>query len=257
MGTVSEVVKSIQKGIIKHSPEILTGLGMTGMVTTTILAVKATPKACMLIEEKKYEDDVDKLKPIDVVKTTWKCYIPAGVTCIVSIACLIGASSVNVRRNAALTTAYALSETALKEYRSKIVETIGEKKEESVRDAIAKDKIEANPVRVNEIYISGKGDTLCYEVISGRYFKSDIDEIKRAVNKVNERMLKESWNYVSLNDFYEEIGLEHTKIGYDLGWRLDQGMIEVYFSSQLTNDGTPCLVIDYKDMPMYDYDMLI
>lgn len=254
MGTATEVVKSIQRSAVKHSPEILTGVGIAGMITTTILAVKATPKACMLIEEKKYEDDLDKLKPLDMVKTTWKCYIPAGITCIVSIGCLIGASSVNIRRNAALTTAYALSETALKEYRSKVVETIGEKKEESVRDAIAKDKIEANPVKVNEIYISGKGDTLCYEVISGRYFKSDIDEIKRAVNRTNERLIKESWNYVSLNNFYEEIGLEPTKIGYDIGWRLDQGLIEVYFSSQLTTDGTPCLVIDYEDMPTYDYD---
>ena len=125
---LSKIAKGIRMSISKHSPEILTGIGIAGMVTTTVMAVRATPKALILIEERKEEIDVDKLTPIELIKATWTCYIPAAITGGLSIICLIGASSVNTRRNAALATAYTLSESALKEYQGKVIETIGEKK---------------------------------------------------------------------------------------------------------------------------------
>ena len=61
----------------KHSPEILTGLGIAGMLTTTILAVKATPKALKLIENKKKELNTDELTALQTIKATWKPYMPA------------------------------------------------------------------------------------------------------------------------------------------------------------------------------------
>lgn len=60
--------------------------------------------------------------------------------------------------------------------------------------------------------------------------------------------------YVSLNDFYYKIGLDNTKIGDDLGWNIENGLIELHFSSQLAADGTPCLVMDYQVAPKYDYN---
>lgn len=248
---LTQIAKSIRASIGRHSPEILTGLGIAGMISTTIMAVKATPKALILIENRKDEMEVDKLPPLELVKTAWRCYIPAAVTSSLSVICLIGASSVNVRRNMALATAYSLSESALKEYQEKVIETIGEKKEQTVRDAIAKDKIEKNPVNNREVIITDKGNTLCYDAISGRYFKSDIERIKRAVNDINKNLLDDM--YVSLNDFYYEIGLDNTKIGDSLGWNVEKGLIELNFSSQLASDGTPCLVIDYQLAPYYDY----
>lgn len=249
---LSSISKGIRGVITKHSPEILTGIGIAGMITTTIMAVRATPKALILIEERKEEIDVDKLTPIELIKTTWTCYIPAAITGGLSVICLIGASSVNARRNAALATAYTLSESALKEYQEKVIETIGEKKEKSVRDAIAKDRIDENPVSSREVIITEKGNTLCYDSISGRYFKSDIDKLKKAENELNRRMRDEM--YISLNEFYYEIGLNPTSIGDDIGWNIDRGYIELNFSSQLTDDGTPCLVIDYQVTPRYDYN---
>lgn len=249
---LSSVSKGIRGAITKHSPEILTGIGIAGMITTTIMAVRATPKALILIEERKEEIDVDKLTPIELIKTTWTCYIPAAITGGLSIICLIGASSVNARRNAALATAYTLSESALKEYQEKVIETIGEKKEQTVRDAIAKDRINKNPVSSREVIITEKGNTLCYDAISGRYFKSDIDKLKKAENELNRRMRDEM--YISLNEFYYEIGLNPTKIGDDLGWNIDRGYIELNFSSQLSDDGNPCLVIDYQVAPRYEYN---
>ncbi len=244
---LSNISKGIRTAVTKHSPEILTGIGITGMITTTIMAVRATPKALILIEERG-----NSLTPIETVKAAWTCYIPAAITGCLSIVCLIGASSVNVRRNAALAAAYTLSESALKEYQEKVVEHIGEKKEQSVRDAIAKDKLNRDPVADRQVILTDKGSTLCYDAISGRYFKSDIDKIKKAVNDINKNLLDDM--YVSLNDFYYKIGLDNTKIGDDLGWNIENGLIELHFSSQLAADGTPCLVMDYQVAPKYDYN---
>lgn len=266
---VTKFVKSAREALTKHSPEILTGIGIAGMLTATILAVSATPKALSLIEKEverqnkelldealENESDccpqISKLKPVEVVKTTWKCYVPATVTTVASVACLIGASSVHSGRNAALATAYKLSETALAEYREKVIETIGEKKEQAIRDKVHKDRVEKNPSSTTEVIITGKGETLCYDYSTGRYFKSDIDKIKKAINELNRKLLSEG--YVSLNDFYDELGLKYTSTGNRLGWNTDSGLIDLSYSSQLDEDGTPCLVIDYKVPPKYNFD---
>lgn len=246
---------SLKTAIKKHSPEILTGIGIAGMITTTVMAVRATPKALILIEERKEEIGAEKLEAMDMVKTAWACYIPAAITGTLSVACLIGASSVNARRNAALATAYTLSESALKDYQGKVIEMFGEKKNEAVKDAIAKDKVEKNPVVTREVIITEKGNTLCYDAISGRYFKGDIDKIKKAECELNRQMRDEM--YVSLNDFYYEVGLDNIKIGDELGWNIDNGYINLSFSSQLAGDGTPCLVIDYSIAPRYNFGELM
>ena len=249
---LTKTVKSIKGVLERHAPEILTGIGVAGMVTTTILAVKATPKAGLLINDRKDELEVEKLSATELVKTTWKCYIPAAVTCGASIACLVGASSVNFKRNAALATAYKLSEAALSEYKDAVIETIGEKKEQSVRDKVAEERIKKNPVSKSEIIVTGNGTTLCYDPVGNSYFKSNIQQIESAKNKLNARMLSE--NYVSLNDFYDELGIGPTKLGDDLGWDIyKDGLVEIAFSSQLAEDGTPCLVMDYSIAPRYEY----
>ena len=238
--------------INKRSPEILTGIGIAGMITTTALAVRATPKALELIEEKKDEDAVDELSSLEVVKTAWKPYIPAAVTGIVSVACLIGASSANAKRNAALATAYKLSETALSEYREKVIETIGEKKEKTVRDKVAEERVKNNPVSKSEVIVTNNGTTLCFDPISARYFKSSIDKIKRAENELNKQMLHDISGYVSLNDFYDELGLDHTTIGDDLGWNVNK-LIDISFSSQLNDNGEPSVVLDYLVAPKSNF----
>ena len=257
MNKISQIVKSVEKTIAKHGPEILTGIGVVGMVTTTVLAVKATPKAIRLIEEKETELEFEKQETVrlskgEVIKTCWKCYIPAVVTGALSAGCIIGANSVSARRATALATAYKISETAFTEYQEKVVQTIGEKKEQAVRDEIAKDQIAKEPLVNKEVIITERGNTLCFDVISGRYFRSDIDKIRRAENLINKKLLDEM--YVPLNDLYYEIGLDATSMGYDLGWNIDKGFIDLHFSTQLADDDTPCLVIDYKVAPMYGYD---
>lgn len=253
--TLANIVKGVRSGVSKHGPEILTGIGIAGMITTTVLSVRATPKALRLIEEKKDEQEVEKLAPIELVKTAWKPYIPAMVMGTASVACLIGASSASTRRSAALATAYKLSETAFGEYKEKVIETIGEKKEAIIKDKVAKTKLEKDPVSKKEVIITPSGKTLCYDSISGRYFESDIEKIKRAVNELNRRMIVDM--YISLSEFYDELGLDHTAISDEIGWNLDDGLLEIDFSSQIADNGTPCIVMDYRLAPKYNYYSLV
>lgn len=252
MKNLAVVQRSVHTTMRKHSPEILTGIGIAGMVVTTVLAVKATPKALLLIENKSKELDENKenLTKVEMIKTAWTCYIPAAITGSMSVICLISANSINTRRNAALSAACTLSTSALKDYRKKVVETIGEKKEKAVRDVLAKETIDKTPVVNKEVIITGSGETLCFDTVSGRYFKSNIDKLKKAENVMNRRMIEEM--EVSLNDFYYEIGLDGISIGDELGWNVNEFM-ELDFSSQLASNGTPCLVLEYLVPPKYDY----
>lgn len=250
---VTKFFKGIQAKAIKHSPEILTAIGITGMISTTILAVKATPKALRLIEEKKQQEQKEELTKVEVVKAAWKPYIPATATCVVSAACLIGANTVHSKRNVALATAYQMSTKAFSEYREKVVETMGERKEKTVHDKIAKDKLEQNPVSQSQVIITEKGNTLCYEPISDRYFKSDKGKIERVVNELNHRMICGMEMNVSLNEFYNAVGLKQTDIGNRIGWRVDKGLIDIHYTAELADDDTPCIVLGFLIPPDYDY----
>ena len=267
---VTKYFKMVKQFAKKRSPEILTGIGIAGMITTTILAVKATPKALQLIEEEKNrrtdkilegmspnEDEncwqVVKLKPIEVVKVAWKPYIPAVLLGSSSVACLIGANSVHARRQAALYSAYKLSETAFTEYRDKVLETVGEETEKEVRDKVAKDKVEKNPASKTEIYMTGKGESLFYDPISDRHFMSDIETIRKIVNDLNYAMGYGSEMYVSLSQLYDELGLKHTSISDNIGWNIRDGLIEPDFSSQI-DEGKPCIVLDWLKVPSYNFD---
>lgn len=245
--------KTVSVSAVEHLPGILTAVGIGGMVTSIVFAVRATPKAMECIEQEKDSTQKNKLNPYDVLKAAWKCYIPTVAIAGVSIVCLVGGQQVNARRNAALATAYTLSDQAFREYQKKVVETVGDKKEEKIRSDVAQDKVTREVKNPSQIIPTGHGQTLCYDMFTGRVFYSDIEYLRRCVNNLNERMVTLHRDYISLNDWYYEIGLEPVPIGDDLGWNLDcSGCIELEFDSVLI-DGTPCLSVGYRVMPKYGY----
>ena len=249
-------VKSTKRGLVKHSPEILTGLGIAGMISSVVLAAKATPKALRLIEEAKDKADTDKLTIPETIKAAWKPYIPVVLTCGASVACIIGANTVNTRRNAALATAYELSRNALTEYKERVVEEIGKEKEQKIQEKVAQKKVDNTPV-TSEVIVTGGGDILFLEPVSERYFKSDVETIRRIINDLNYRLMNGSEEYVSLSDFYDEVGLTHTAISNDIGWNLNHdGQISVSLPATKTDKGEPCLMLDYHVAPRYDYSKL-
>lgn len=270
---VTNLLKAAGRFTAKNTPQILMGLGITLAGTTTVLAVSETPKALKLIEEAKQKRNaelrneaiengheeyaiVEQLPVKDVIKVTWKCYIPAAATGALAIACFIGSSKVSARRSAALLTAFTLSETAFSDYKKKVIETIGEKKEKVVREEIAKEKLAKDPVENHQVIITGNGNVLCYDAVFGQYFESNMETIKKAVNNINYQML--GTEYASLNDFYDELGIPHIDIGNMMGWNIGkQGKVEIDYTSQISSDGRPCIVIQYNVVPDYNYDRFI
>lgn len=264
---LNKFILDARSAISKHSPGILTGIGIAGMITTTVLAVKATPKALKIIEaaeqdkyDELHQDDHstgnEPLTVVETVKVAWKPYIPAIVTGVTSVGCLIGGNSIHAKRNAALATAYQISTTALKEYKAKVVETIGEKKERVIHDKIAEDKIKEKPISKNEVIFTGKGETNCYDILSGRAFKSDRNKIEKARNDLNYRMAGGQEMCISLNEFYYAIGLPPIPIGDDIGWRIDKGLIDIYFASFLLDDDEPYMTIEFLVPPEHGYNKL-
>lgn len=235
----------------KHSPEILTGLGVVGMIATTITAVTATPKALELINESKDENGYISKK--DTIKVAWKQYVPSSIIGIASIACIVGSNKVSLHRSALLAAACSISEEKLKEYKSKVVDVLGEKKEkEDVYESIIQDKIDESPTPTCEPKKSD--DILFYDVWSGRYFYSDRNKVDRAVNELNSIFLQA--DQVCLNDFYDSINLDRNQFGYICGWnRQTTKLIEIRYSSHIAKDGNPCLAVDFfqDPTPLMDY----
>lgn len=247
---IKKIRDNVVNTISDKSPEILIGFGLAGMLTSTVLAVKATPKALDILAEQEDRE----LSKVDKVKLTWKCYAPAAIGYCASAACIIGANSVNTKRNAVLAGAYKLSESALLEYRDKVTEVLGEEKEKEIHAKIAEDRRCKEPENQGNIILTGKGDVLCYDMYSGRYFKSEMDEINAILNELNYKLMQD--NLLALNDFYEALGLQPIATGYDHGWNVDEGLIKIYFTSTLADNGVPCLALHFDNLPRYGYDRL-
>lgn len=245
-------VNSTKATLSKHRPAILMGVGITGMFTTTVLAVRATPKAMALIEEERCTKDVDKLTVVDTVKACWKCYIPATAIAIASTACLVGSHTESTRRATALATAYKISETALNEYKDAVIETIGEKKEKAVREKMTENTLKKNPVDEEFVHSTGYGNTLCHDAVFGSYFRSSRAAIERAIVEINRRIVSGDM-YASLNDFYDELNIPHIDIGDLIGWNLDDGEIKINDDYGGSCTGEPTLVIRYNVNPKYDF----
>lgn len=246
---LQQLMVSARTAIVKHSPEILMGLGIAGWTVGTVLAVRATPKAVRCIEDAKYEKE-DDLTPMEIVKASWKCYIPAAVTCVAATGCLIGSCSTSVRRHAALATAYKLSETALSEYKEQVVETIGEKKEKDIQDKVNEKQIEKTPVVQQNIIHTGKGNTLFLDPLSQRYFYSDLEFVRRAENNVNKEILHSIYGTVNINEFYDELCIDRTDVGDMMGWNTDR-LMSLNITPGATPWGEPCFVVGHYNRPDY------
>lgn len=186
------------------------------------------------------------------VQLTWEDYLPAVALGLGTIGCIFGSHSIHTRRAAAVASAYSVTETILKKYQDKVIEAVGPEKAREIHSEINNEAVQNNPPKSNTIYISGVGDTLCLDTLSGRYFYSDMESLRRAQNTINERCINSASAYSSMNDFYDLIGLSTSVIGEQMGWRSDH-LMQAEFTSALTDDGRPCISIGYFPLPTRNY----
>ena len=254
----------IRSGMEKHSPAILTGLGIIGIGSTVVFAVKATPKAIDLIDDAyldKASCDHDEMYSMtgepfidhkikylgakDVVKATWKCYIPTAVMGAFTIACFIGSNRVSALRTAALSSAYSMTEKALQTYEQKVIDILGADKNEEIREAIAQDQIDSSTDNMI-IPTYSTGSELCYDCLTGQYFWSDRESIREKVNDFNEMLLKDM--YGDKNEWLLSLGCNQVEDGDLLGWNSDK-LLDVNIKSLVAPNGKPCLALSYYTKP--------
>lgn len=237
------------KLIQDNSPMILTGLGAAGVVTTAYLTGRASFKAAeILAEEAEHYQTVFPMQR--KVELVWKEYIPAILVASVSVAAIVLANRVGTRRAAAVAAAYTLSEKAWEEYRTKIVEKIGDKKEEEYRAELSQERVDNNPVS-QSVVIIGAGTVLCYEPFTGRYFMSSVEDLKKAQNDTNYQILHDG--YASLGDFYDRVGLPKTGVSDEIGWNAESRQLELRFSAVMSDDQRPCISVEFNHEPIRSF----
>jgi hypothetical protein len=244
------LAKRAGKVAADSAPTILTAISVTGTLATAYLTGKATLKAATIIRGA--VNDTDPFDEDDVitnrqkVELVWKQFIPAAGVAVVTIACMVAANRIGARRVAALATAYTLAEKAALTYKDKVVETIGKKKEEGIRAAMAQDEIDRHPISRETVYIEGGGGDLFRDSWSGRYFNSTRMALEKAAVAINQQLNNEY--AATLSDFYDMVGLDRTDESDMIGWNSDCHL-ELEFSYGGTADDRPCGVVRFRTVP--------
>lgn len=236
----------------RNSSTILTCVGAAGVVATSIMAVKATPKAITLLEQA--EDtkggELTTLEKIQVVGTV---YIPAITVGISTILCIFGANALNKKQQASLVSAYTLLNNSYSEFKRKANELYGEETEDRIYREIAKD-------RYDEDRFFSEGDqVLFFDNHSMRYFESTIEHVQRAEYNLNRKL--SIFDYVSVNDYYELLGIPGIESGDEIGWSTGMNF-EYYWHSWIDfdhdkvimDDGLECYIISFRDEPAAGYE---
>lgn len=233
----------------KHSSTILTTIGAIGVVGTSVLAVKATPKALDILQEAT-EEKGDKLTKTEVILNVGPVYIPAFLMGAATIGCIFGANVLNKKQQAALTSAYVLLDNSYKEYRKTVGDIFGEEADTQVMTAIAKNKYDG--------HIPREDYKLYYDEWSDRYFEVPEEKMQNAEYLLNRNLALQG--YASLNEFYFFLGQPPTEVGEILGWSESflhemHGYTWIDFEHTVVPfaDGLECRMIgmDYRPSPDY------
>lgn len=236
----------------KKSPTLFVIVGVGFMVG-------AVAKACT--STKRYLDEINtvdeetgevvELETKEKIKIAAKCYWETAALTTLAAMSFVTSNRINLRRNAALMTMYGISEAKRLEYMQKTKEILGEKKESEIREKIAEQKVN-NKLPSNEMLEQiPVGDTLCYDTMFGRYFFSSSEKIMAAEKRLNDKLFGEM--YISLNDFFYELGLEKVSFGDEFGWNVNDGLINIRRIYTENKQGVPCIVLDYDVTPRHDF----
>lgn len=248
------ITEKVVRFMADNSRTILTGIAVAGTVATAILASKATLTAQEIIayesEEAEIRDEPLPLSPKVKFSHIWRCYIPTVIVGGITIGAIIGADRIANRRMAAIAAAYSLSERAYTEYKDKVIEKFGQNKESQIQDEVAEERVRKTPYSNEKVIIAEDPQQLFLDAYSGRYFMSSMDVLRRAENSINHHLIH--FQYASLSDFYEKIGLAATLLSEEVGWNADQ-LIELRFTATISDDERSCMVVNFQVAPVRSY----
>lgn len=249
------IAKTISSGWAEHGSKIMLISGVIGTGVACVIAADASTKAHQILEEKKEEQSVDNLNFKETLKATVPCYIPTVVVWGISCACVIGGYKTEANNAITAMAAYKLLESSFNDYKTATKEVVGDKKEQRIHQRITENHMTNYPVSTLPVYSTGKGDSLFFDVYGGRYFRSDIESVKRAVTNLNETLF--NFGQASLNEFYNEINLPTVKFGDDFIFNAENGSIKLDLMYSDAEDGSPCAEVDFEKSPEfqrgYDY----
>lgn len=264
---ITGLVQQVHKArflLENHSTTILSGVGVGGTVVTAVLSGRASFKAARLIDEEENvlaaawregESDTPPtfLTKPEKIKIVWKLYLPPVASGVLTVTSIVVANKISSKKIAALAVAGGISERALQEYKEKVVEKLSERQNQKIQDEIAQDRVSAHPTGSHEIILAGTGEVLCYDMTTGRYFQSTMENIKAAENEINHEMLNSMG--VSLAEFHDKVGLPATPYTDSVGWS-GPDLVKVIFSTVMSQDQRPCIAIDFDRPPKLEWSKM-
>jgi hypothetical protein len=209
-----------------NSPAILTGFGVLGVVSTAVLTGKATLRAAEILDVERREISLERTgvddSPFelgwqDSAKLVWKQYLPPFVVGSLTVGAIIGSNRIGTRRAAAIASAYALSHETFVEYRDKVIEKIGEKKERDIADSVAYDRVHRDLAHTDiDLAANVPGKVLLHDAYTSRFYWSTVEAVNKAVNEVNREINRN--DSATISDFFDSVGLSHTSMSDEFGW---------------------------------------
>lgn len=256
--TLQETISKLGNALKRHAPEVLTTLSVAGLGATAYFGSQAGYKAGLhvMAEFSTRVDNTPEEEGIpapmtakEIVKETWKFYIPVAIIGTATAVAIIGSNRISNNRQLALISAAAISERALAEYQQKIVETTSKPKAQKVRDEILQDEVTKKGDEIDRMPAPNAGDVYVIESHTKHLFLSNAEKIHRAENDANRESLHDG--YVSLNTFLDYLGLPPSPAGDIVGWN-NQKPLEVRIGGAAHGE-KPVLTIDYLNPPSVTY----
>lgn len=248
---MNKVLSRTRGFLDRNASTILTCVAGVGVVGTTVMAVKATPKAMANIEQAKQEKG-EELTKFEIVKAAAPSYVPTLLMGASTIACVVGANVLNKRKQAGLVAAYTMLDASYKEYKAKVKEMVGEDGHNEIRDEIAKDKYEVADIAVSP------DKQLFYDEFLGQYFESTIEEVQKAQYTMNREI--QTRGYFSAVEFYDLLGIDYDD-GGALGWseggnfaRYWQSWVDFSHTRTQLDDSMDCIIITCWSEPYMEYE---
>jgi hypothetical protein len=228
-------------------------VGAIGVVLTAIMAVKATPKAVDLIRadsRQNHDGDPYAYTKLEAVRSCWRCYIPAALIGLSTISCVFGANILNKRNQASLVSAYALLNQSYQRYRKAAKSVYGEDTDLKIKVQMARDtyiSADGYSIYSSDLDHPESEKVLCFDMYSQRYFRSTIASVLNAQYHLNRNLSLRG--YVSVNEFYEFLGIDKINGGNEIGWSIDEfmdgGIMWLDFENDYVemDDGMECHII--------------